>query len=176
MDWFNLGILGGVALLIPTAYAGHIGAPYVPSRLAAVRRTFNELHIGAGDVVVDLGAGDGGILREAARHGATVYGFELSPIMWVIARLRLLGKGSVKLRNFYTKSVPTATVIYSFLMPKNMPRVRQWLSRQSLLHGRYFISYAFPFKNIEPWRVIHTPKCCTMYVYQLKDLTKSVES
>jgi hypothetical protein len=47
-----------------------IGAPYVPSQRKYVRRAFEHLGLGAKDVLVDIGSGDGVVLRIAASYGA----------------------------------------------------------------------------------------------------------
>ena len=95
--WYWL-LLAAVILLIPTAYAGLIGAPYAPTRMRAVKRAFELLDIGVQDTVVDLGVGDGKVLLAAAGRGAKAYGYELSPIMFLIAFLRSLKYPNVSIR------------------------------------------------------------------------------
>src|SRR5688572_20083917 len=106
-------------LLIPTAYAGWIGAPYAPTLLPAIKKTFDEIGIGPDDVLVDLGAGDGKVVREAAGRGARALGVELSPIMWLVATLRVLGRPRARIAfgNFYNRRFPEATILFAFLMP-----------------------------------------------------------
>ena len=180
MPWFSILVLIGVVLLIPTAYAGKIGAPYAPTRIAAVRRAFKEIELSGDDVLVDLGAGDGKILLKAALSGAQAEGYELSPILWVIAKLRTFTHRRIRLyyRNFYKADLSRATVIFSFLMPQNMPRVRQFLKQQTIPKGTYFLSYAFPFKDadLEPLSVIREPNCAPLYIYDLRQLTAGKSS
>lgn len=172
MGWLQIFILGGLALLIPTAYAGWIGAPYAPTRLRAVRRAFDEIELGEGDALVDLGVGDGSIVLEAARRGARAQGYELSPIMWTIARIRAIGKqrAAIKFGNFYKKPLADATVVFAFLMPNNMSRVLEYLRGQQVPKGKYFLAYAFPFPDIEPLTVIKEENCAALYVYDLQAL------
>lgn len=173
MIWlFLLGTI--LLLLIPTAYAGWIGAPYAPTLLPAVKKAFDYIQLGGNDVVIDLGAGDGKIVREAARRGAQAHGIELSPIMWAIAWLRTLGKSRTKITfgNFYNAQLTDATVIFAFLMPANMPRIRRMLRAHNIPHGRYFLAYAFPFKDAAPLHVIKEPNCAPIYIYDLPSLTK----
>jgi SAM-dependent methyltransferase len=174
MEWMMAAILGGVAVLIPTAYAGKIGAPYAPTRLPAIRRAFDEVDINATDLVVDLGAGDGKVLREAARRGAHARGYELSPLLWAIAGFRIMGRRHTKVvyQNFYKASLRDATIIFAFLMPQNMERVKRFLARQRMPRGRFFVSYAFALPGIQPLQIVQTPKCARVYIYNLKDLTQ----
>ena len=67
--------LGGAILMI-FALPALIGAPYVPSRSREVQRLFAEaLPIGKGDVVLDIGSGDGVVLMAAAQQGARAIGY-----------------------------------------------------------------------------------------------------
>ncbi|MEX0649737.1 MAG: hypothetical protein WD200_01960 [Candidatus Andersenbacteria bacterium] len=175
MDWFLLLVAGVLVLLIPTAYAGKIGAPYAPTRRASIRKTFEQLQIDADDVVVDLGAGDGSVVIEAARKGAQAYGYELSPIMFCIAWSRSLFQERARIRfgNFYKQSISDATVVFVFLLPQNMPRLKAYLATQSIPAGRYCIAYAFPFQDMPALTTIREKRVLPMYVYDLQELTNS---
>ena len=185
----NWIIFFGLALLLPTAYAAKIGAPYAPTFMAAIKRAFSHISLGPSDVIVDLGAGDGRVLLEAASRGAKAVGYELSPIMWFIvwSRLHLLPSRSssaaksgqpsvppkrltVYMRNFYRQQLPVeTTVIFAFLMPEHMAKVKSFLSKQHLPNLRYVLIYAFPFPDLKPLEVIHAPKCSRLYVYRPSD-------
>lgn len=186
---FNWIIFTGLILLLPTAYAAKIGAPYAPTFMAAIKRAFSHISLGPNDVIVDLGAGDGRVLLEAALRGAKAIGYELSPIMWFIiwTRLRLIPSRSasstksdqsskprqrhaVYLRNFYRQKLPAeTTIVFAFLMPENMARVKKYLDSQTLPNLRYVLIYAFPFPDLKPLEVIHEPKCSRLYVYSPSD-------
>lgn len=174
MDWFLIFILAGLALLIPTAYAGLIGAPYAPTRLRVVKKAFDEIKLSSTDVVIDLGAGDGKILLEASRRGAQAVGYELSPIMWFIIWLRSMGNKNiaVKYQNFYKADLSSATVIFAFLMPNNMPKVKALLQKQTLPKARYFLAYAFPLSDVEPLHVVREPDCLALYIYDLQSINR----
>jgi hypothetical protein len=165
--WF---IVISLIFLIPTGYAGWIGAPYAPTRLQAVRRAFELLDVGQEDVVVDLGAGDGGILLEAAKRGATVEGWELSPIFFIIAYLR--NRGHIKYGNFYNKKFPQATIIFAFLMPNNMHKVETLIRERTGPKLEYVLAYAFPFKNVTPTSVVREKNCAPLYVYEASAFKK----
>lgn len=159
-----------LALLLPTVYAAWIGAPYAPTRMKAVRRAFDEIRLTANDVVVDLGAGDGSIIREAAKRGAGAYGYELSPLLWAIAWFRNLWyrRAHIKLKNFYNADLGSATVIFLFLMPQNMQRVLHLLQKKPLPKARIILSYAFAIPGVTPRAIIKEPNCAKLYVYDAK--------
>lgn len=164
--------------MIPTAYAGKIGAPYAPTRLPVVKKAFDWAGIGASDTLIDLGTGDGKILLEAARRGASAIGYELSPILWVVAWLRILhargrDRARVKFANFYKQTLPPQTNrIFAFLMPHNMARVAAFLKEQKLPDKTLVFAYAFPFAEVEPLTVIRAKNCAPLYIYELHVITK----
>jgi hypothetical protein len=174
MDLLNAFLLLAFFALIPTAYAAKIGAPYVPTFTRALEAAFNFISLGPGDTLIDLGAGDGKIVLRAARRGALAIGYELSPIMWLIGALRALPvqRARVRYGNFYKRSLSSATVVFAFLMPQNMDRVRRYLAKQVIPNGKFFLSYTFPFKGIEPLHVVREPKCGPVYIYNLQELTQ----
>ncbi len=186
MDFITILIIIGLILLIPTAYAAKIGAPYAPTFSEAIKQAFDYIKLNKEDVLIDLGAGDGRLLIQAHRRGAKAIGYELSPIMWFIAWLRLvllsLTKNSKKetpapriyLRNFYKQKLPASTtVVFAFLMPEHMNRVKEYLSGQNLPGAQYMLVYAFPFKDIKPIHIIKVPNCSAVYVYDLKKLVNN---
>jgi len=57
-----------------------LDTPYVPTPQAVVDRMLDIAQVKAGDVVIDLGSGDGRIMITAAqRHGAKGFGVEIDP-------------------------------------------------------------------------------------------------
>lgn len=165
-------IIIGLILLIPTGYAGYIGAPYAPTRIAPIKKAFELLGVGKNDVVVDLGVGDGKILLEASKTGARATGYELSPILYAVAWLRFLGQPNIKLKygNFFNQTFPDATIIFTFLMPKHMNEVRELLIRHTGPKLRYVLVYAFPFKGVTPHHIVREPKSAPLYIYEAESL------
>ncbi len=173
MDWWTLGALILSVLLIPTAYAGFIGAPWAPTRMASVRKAFDDIGITEKDIVVDLGAGNGAIVVEAAKRGAKGIGYELSPIMWAVAAIHILGQKSACMvyGNFFKKSLPErTTLVFLFLMPKHMDTVGHYLSQQKIAGKTLVLSYAFPFKEIRSLNVYREKNCAPLYLYEMSAL------
>jgi len=80
------GWIVGVAILLFGLIVFR-GAPYVPSQKRYVRQAFDELYpLGIRDVLVDVGSGDGIVLRLAAERGAQAIGYELNPLLVIISR------------------------------------------------------------------------------------------
>lgn len=89
--------------------------------------------------------------------------------MWLISSLR--ARKFLKLTNFYNQKLPQeTTVIFIFLMPKIMPRVKQYLATQKLPNAKYILAYAFPFPDVTPEKIIKTPKAAPLYIYAARDI------
>lgn len=161
--WLALGVL------FLTAYAGVRGAPWLPTPQRTVEAALDAACVGANDVVVDVGAGDGRVLAAAARRGARAVGYELSPVFWVLAWLRTRGfrEGlvSVKFQDGFRADLSAATVVFAFLRPATMPRLAATLNRQRTTKSLRVLTYAFPLPRREPTSVLRLPGCSPVYVY-----------
>lgn len=143
-----------VALFLLTAL---IGAPYVPSQRREVREVFSELRpLKSGDVVVDIGSGDGVVLKEVCEHGARAVGFEINPVLVALTWWRLrrhAARCKVQLRNFWTTPFPDdTTVVYTFGDSRDIRKMYDKVVREAtrLDHSIDFISYGFNVPDIAP--------------------------
>jgi SAM-dependent methyltransferase len=121
------------------------GAPYLPVRRFDIEDAFELAPVGPQDVVVDLGCGDGRILEEAAKRGASVIGYELNPFLVWYSRHRLRRFGDrvrIYRRNLLTADLSSATVVMIFQLDKIMPRIVAMLKRNARSDVR-IISFAF---------------------------------
>jgi SAM-dependent methyltransferase len=111
------------------------GAPYVPSHRSEVTRAFRELYpISSKDVLLDVGSGDGVILREAAKRGARAIGYEINPILVMISRL--LAKGnkqiSTTFADFWLKDFPNdTTIVYAFAVSRDIEKLRRKMQNEA---------------------------------------------
>ena len=173
MDWEIVGALIISVFLIPTAYAGFIGAPWAPTRMNSVKKAFDDMEVGEKDLVVDLGAGNGAIIREAAKRGAHGVGYELSPIMWIVGILNTLKQKGARMvyGNFFKKVLPKkTTIVFLFLMPKNMNQVGGYLSKQPIDNKTLVLSYAFPFTEVKSMNTFREKNCAPLYLYEMSAL------
>lgn len=146
-------IVAGVIIVIFLACFGlitFIGAPYVPTHKRQIVKAFNELYpLTKDDLVVDLGSGDGVMLRVAAARGARALGYELNPILWFISRAlssRYGGRVQVRCRNMWTASIPAdTTLVYMFIDSRFTKRVARKLQAHVKRTGKpiRYMSYGF---------------------------------
>ena len=153
-----------VLLVIGTAF---FGAPYVPTRRHDTDKVVRLLR--DGDVLVDLGSGDGRLVRAAAEKGHKAYGVELSPIIaaisWIVIRpVRHLAR--IRIGNYWHKKLPDdTTVVFVFLASSYMQKLRGYLEKESRRLGRpiRLISYGFELPGYEP---VRTDKAVMVYDIQ----------
>lgn len=123
------------------------GAPYVPSHRREVKRVFTELYeLSKDDVLIDLGAGDGRILQEAGRYGARAIGYELNPLLVMVARWvnRRNSKVEVRLRDFWRSQWPVqTTVVYIFGVSRDSAKLARKMQLEANRHRQvlHLITY-----------------------------------
>lgn len=162
-------LLGG-ALFAAFGLIVFRGAPYVPSKSRDVRRAFTDLYpLSDRDVLVDIGSGDGKVLRIAASFGARAIGYELNPFLVVISKLLSRDQHiSVRLADFWRATLPhNTTVVYTFGDSRDIEKMAGKVKKHAEDVGRsiYFISYAFSLKDDVPAK-----KTATHYLYRFTPL------
>lgn len=134
-------------VLYPTLSALVNGAPFVPTPMLAVEKMLKAANLKKGQRVYDIGCGDGRIVHEATkRYGVKATGFELSPFVYVVARVRKLlwrSKAEIKFANFKKRDISDADAIFCYLLPETLERLAPKLQAE-LKDGAKLISYAFP--------------------------------
>lgn len=147
-------IVGTIVVVL--GFSVFFGAPYVPSRRRDLRRMFDNLHpIDKRDVLLDIGSGDGLVLREARRRGARAVGFEINPIF--VALSRWLAKGDKKqqtvLVNGWSAPFPDdVTFVYVFAVGRDGNKLIRTMQREVNRLGRPLpmVCFGNPLKNKEP--------------------------
>lgn len=135
-----------------------IGAPYVPTHTSQASRAFRELRpVTDDDTILDIGSGDGVVLREALRAGAgRAIGYEINPLLVLASRLRLIRSRQsvvIRLTDFWrTPFPPDVTVVYTFGETRDIARMYARVKSEAQRLGRTvdFISYAFTVSGEVP--------------------------
>lgn len=163
-----------LAVTLLFGFTVFFGAPYVPSRKKEIRRAFKELYpLSPEDTLVDIGSGDGVVLRVAAEYGARAVGYELSPILVLVSRFlcRRNPAITIHLANFWRTEFPAeTTVVYTFGDSRDIAKMAGKVEDTATRLNRplFFISYAIavpgktPYKKAEPY-----------YLYLIEPLQRS---
>ena len=98
------------------------GAPWLPTPMRVVYKLLDMAEVGPGDLVYDLGCGDGRLIIAAARrYGARAVGIEIHPlrVLWCQALITVLGlRGRVQVvrGDFFTQDLSDADVVTCYLL------------------------------------------------------------
>lgn len=168
----NLLLGGIIALVLMFGLVVFRGAPYVPSRRRDVRRAFKELYpLGPSDLLVDIGAGDGVVLRQAAACGARAVGYELNPVLVGVSLL--LSRSyrhliTVRLADFWRVKLPgDTTIVYTFGESRDITKMYTKVVQEATRLDRtlYFMSFGFHVPDVAPYK-----KDKTFFLYRVDPL------
>ena len=128
---------------------------YEPTPMPVVRAMLELAEVGPGDVVMDLGSGDGRFVIMAAQEfGARGIGVEIDPVLIERARANAAHAGvadavEFRLGDMYTADLTEATVVTLFLHPEPNRKLRPKL-REELRSGARVVSYIWDMDYWEP--------------------------
>ncbi len=144
-EWLALALI--IVIAAPTLYASWRGAPYIPSTKFSIEQALDLAGFQSGELLIDLGCGDGRAARLARSRGANAIGYELSFFMYSIARLK--GGADIRYGDFWKAELSDADVVYCFLTPKAMKRVEDELWPK-LKPGCRLVCNTFQLKTLAP--------------------------
>lgn len=131
-----------------------MGAPYVPVLKKSGSDLLDMADLPAGASIIDLGSGDGAFALQAAQRGYKVIGYEINPILVLIARLRTWKyRKIVKIytRDFWQVKLPEVDAIYVFLIERYMAKLEAKLTSE-LHKPTIIVSHVFALPTIKPLR------------------------
>lgn len=132
------------------------GAPYVPSRLSELKLAFTKLYkISKKDLIVDLGSGDGIVLKAANDFGAKGFGVEINPFLVLFTKLRFIRNKDIEIHsgNLFKIDFPKdTTVVYIFGDARDIKGMMQAIQRQAdkIGHDLFVISHGFEIPDMTP--------------------------
>src|SRR3954466_7061684 len=97
--------------------------PYVQTPMEIVERMQRMADVGKGDHLIDLGSGDGRIVIEAAKGGATGLGVDLDPSLVKHAtenaqKAGVADRARFEVRDIFETDLSSATVVAFYLLPE----------------------------------------------------------
>jgi len=144
-------ILALLWILVPAFY----GLPPVPTKPERIRKALELVNLQPGEVLYDLGAGDGRVLLIAAREfRAKAVGIEVGPIQCALIWLRAVARGfgnqiQVRWANFYKADLRDADIIFVYATSKEVVKLAPHLEKQ-LKKGARVVSISADFPEWEP--------------------------
>ncbi len=143
--------------------------PYVPTSQTLVNAMLELASVRPGDVVYDLGSGDGRIVVTAAkRYGVHGVGIDINPERIQEAEANARAAGVQRLTEFrqediFKTDIGEASVVTMYLLPSVNNRMKPKLLRD-LKPGTRIVSHAFDIEGWEPLRTIEV-EGTTLYLW-----------
>jgi SAM-dependent methyltransferase len=149
---------------------------YVPTRQTVVDAMLNVAKVKAGDVVYDLGCGDGRIVVTAAKLGARGIGIDIDPQRVAEANQNVQRNGvgdRVKILNqdLFTTDFSDASVVALYLLPSLNLRLRPILWK-TLKPGTRVVSHEFDMGDWKPEQTLNVDGATIYYWTITPDLAK----
>lgn len=150
------------------------GAMFVPSARVRVNTFLDAVPMNCKSLLVDIGCGDGRVLRAARRrYGVMTLGFEVNPLAYFIARVRNLGIKGVRIscKNFWKVDIGNADVVFCYLFPDVLECLAEKLERE-LRAGTLVTSCNFPLPGWRPLKVLFPTSSLhndPIYLYRFPD-------
>ena len=128
--------------------------PFVPTPQEVVDKMIELAGVKKGDVVYDLGSGDGRIVITAAKKGARAVGFDIDGDLVKESRENIRKAGleksaEIKQQDILTVDLSAATVVTMYLLPDVNLKVKPNLLKQ-LKPGSRVVSHAFDMGDWKP--------------------------
>ena len=146
-----LFVIGVLWVMIPAFF----GPPSRPTRPERIRHALKLVNLQPGEILYDLGAGDGRVLLIAAREfGAKAVGIEVGPVQCLVIGLRLIASGlgdkvQLKWGNYFRADLSRADVVYIYATSREVMRLASHLQQQ-LKPGTRVVSISADFPEWEP--------------------------
>ncbi len=131
--------------------------PYVPSPQYVVDKMIELAGVKPGDLVYDLGSGDGRIVITAAKRGAQAVGFEIDDDLVGESRANIKKAGvdalaEIRHQDILTVDFSAATVVTMYLLPDVNLQLKPNLLSQ-LKPGARIVSHSFNMGDWQPDKV-----------------------
>lgn len=157
-------LLGGV-VFIPVFF----GAPWHPTSPSVIRRILDFCEVKPGEIIYDLGSGDGRVLILAAQEfGLVGVGIEIDPLKAWFSRQRLRWSGvedrvRIVRGNVHDQDFSNADILFIYLSHDTVDRLFPALL-DKLKPTVKIVTYRFCLRAVSPTKV-NSDK--TIFLYQL---------
>jgi 2-polyprenyl-3-methyl-5-hydroxy-6-metoxy-1,4-benzoquinol methylase len=131
---------------------------FVPTPQEVVDQMMKVANVHAGDVLYDLGCGDGRTVITAAKLGARAIGIDINPVRIQesndnAAKNGMTGKVTFRLEDLFEANFKDATVVTLYLLPSLNVKLRPKLWNE-LKPGTRIVSHDFDMGDWKPEKTI----------------------
>lgn len=134
-----------LVLVLIFGFVVFFGAPYLPTLKKQRYQVLKLLNLEAGQTILELGCGDGRLLKLAAEQGVNSIGIELNPILVLVAKvvnIKHRDLVTIKWANFWSIDWPKCDAIYIFLIDRFMQKFDDCATSQKI-SNTLVLSYGY---------------------------------
>ncbi|OPY20047.1 MAG: hypothetical protein A4E26_02041 [Methanobacterium sp. PtaU1.Bin097] len=174
IDFITISLIIFAVFMLWIFWSDVLGAGFEPTSRKIVKNMLEMARVEAGDVVYDLGSGDGRIVIEAARSfNAGAVGIEADPLrfLWSKVKVLLLGlqkQVNIRWGNFFREDISEATVVTLFLSRKANQNLKSKL-KVELQPGTRVVTYYWKFNG---WKPVQEDMKNHIYLYVVGQTTR----
>ena len=148
-----LFLVGLSSYSIGLLYSSIMGAPYVPTSKKQIDTILERAKLKAGQRFIELGSGDGRIVRRAVqKYSVYGVGVDINVLLVLLSRIyakkQHLSNISFRKDNIFSTSLSEADVVYLFLMPDTIKKILQKFEKE-LKPSTLLISHGFKIPGWE---------------------------
>jgi SAM-dependent methyltransferase len=167
--WPFIFCLVVLVAVISMSWTGARGAPWVPTSMKAVHKMLTVAEVGPGDLVYDLGCGDGRMIVTAARrYGSRAVGIEIDPLryLWCQGLITVLGlrdRVRIVYGDFFAEDLRDADVVTCYLLQDTNNKL-EGKFKQELRPATRVVSNTFTFPRL---RLLRKDDDAKIYLYNV---------
>jgi SAM-dependent methyltransferase len=144
-----------VPILYTQAYAAKSFCPWVPTRRKDLQRILRLVSLKKGQKFVDLGCGDGRVVRYLSKHSEGICsGIELSLPHFFFAKLcgflLSFGKAKVSYGDLLNLDLTDVDTVFVYGYPSSLNTKLKPKIERELKPGAVLVSYEFPISGWQP--------------------------
>jgi predicted RNA methylase len=133
------------------------GAVFTTTHYSKIKTILEAVPMRSGQVVYDLGCGDGRFLIAAVkRYKVKAIGLEINPWAYLLCRLRVWfqkANVSIQFQDFWKTDLSNADIVFCYLFPDVMERLKEKLSKELKAEAKV-ISCNFEIPGWKPERIV----------------------
>lgn len=153
-----------------------IPIPFVPTPIEVVKKMIELANPKQNELLIDLGCGDGRIIRYASKeYGCRSIGIEINPLLVDYVNKKIIEEklSNVKIINedFFKYDFSKANILTLYLTSKAIEILKPKLI-QMLLNGSRIVCHDFPIKGLKPKiieevKIKYSPRIHKIYLYEI---------
>jgi predicted RNA methylase len=162
-------IIPVLLIAISISWTNLLGAPWFPSRMDVVHKMLAMANVKQGDVIYDLGCGDGRTIVTAARkYGARAVGIEVDPLRYIwcqilISALELRDLVKLVYGDIFSQDLSEADVVTCYLLQSTNNKLENKLIEE-LKPGTRVVSNSFTFPGLH---LVNFDEETKLYFYEI---------